>query len=308
MLNGRELPAKPLFFAPPGDRLQLETPDGDGWGVGERMMLEEYKKQLEELQKEREEDVKRVAKVANFELFKNISASRERFIYELLQNAEDTEAKSISFHVENDQIRVVHDGKAFSWEDVLAITKYGYSTKRGRAALIGEYGIGFKSVFNVTDRPCIRSGNYHFHLKDLIVPIPVEAQDGTPCKETEFTLPFKRNVDDEVISEYIDSFIGESLLFLTHIKEIHFPFFSFHKEEQLLPNKKLKVCRVSLRKDENEIGAYLLFENPSQKVQIAYKLDDEGQIEEPDADLKKIFVFFSDHRTFILEFLDSSTV
>ena len=260
----------------------------------DKQKLKKTKQHLEDLRKDRKVYVE--GDVIKLDLLKNRSVIPGRFIYELLQNAEDTEAKSISFHLDSDRMRVVHDGKKlFTDKDVDAITTYGFSSKGDEATLIGEHGIGFKSVFNVTDRPCIRSGYYHFSLKDLLVPIPKYAKDSVPYEKTEFTLPFKDGVGDKTIKECIESFIEESLLFLTHIKEIHFPCFSFSKVKQSPSNKKLKVCKVSLLKDKSGIGSYLLFEKPyqkKQKVQIAYKLGNEGQIVEPSEDLKKIFVFF----------------
>jgi len=36
--------------------------------------------------------------------------------------------------------------------------------------LIGKFGAGFKSVFAVTKTPQIHSGEYHFKIRDFIIP------------------------------------------------------------------------------------------------------------------------------------------
>ncbi len=254
------------------------------------MLTEEDKRQLEAWQKDAEISIKR----QNPWTLIGVSEKPERFIYELLQNAEDTEAKSISFHLCDEEMTVEHDGKCFTIEDIDSIARSGYSTKKDKEA-IGKFGIGFKSVFNLTVRPCIRSGRFHIALKNVIVPV-IEDENSDFYEKTEFTFPFKEDVDYCEVKNWVKEFVAESLLFLTHIKEISLHFdeketLSYRKsEEPLLSNGELKVCKTSL--SGNETVSYLLFERPLQKIQIAYKLDHEGQIVEPDEEHKKIFVFF----------------
>lgn len=84
------------------------------------------------------------------------------FIYELLQNAEDADAKEVTFLLYDDHIEFEHDGdRLFSIEDVEAITSIGFSTKRDDNTRIGKFGVGFKAVFAYTSTPTIESGDYH---------------------------------------------------------------------------------------------------------------------------------------------------
>ena len=93
------------------------------------------------------------------------------FIYELLQNAEDPEATIVEFELTDDSIKFVHNGKRlFSSKDVESITSIGNSTKRDDATSIGKFGVGFKAVFAYTNSPEIHSGEFHFRIRDLVVP------------------------------------------------------------------------------------------------------------------------------------------
>ena len=196
----------------------------------------------------------------------------------------------------------------FYIEDIDSIAQSGYSTKKDDEEAIGEKGIGFKSVFNLTDRPCIRSARFHIALKNVIVPV-IEDENSDFYEKTKFTFPFKESVNYCEVRNWVKEFVAESLLFLTHIKEISLHF----DERKLFPIVKVKnryfrmenskFCKASL--SGNETVSYLLFEKPLQKIQIAYKLDHEGQIVEPHEKHKKIFVFFpttvDSHMNFLIQ-------
>ena len=86
------------------------------------------------------------------------------FIYELLQNADDEKAEKVTFTLTERELKFTHNAKKlFSDEDVNSITAVD-STKKNDPHSTGKFGVGFKSVFAVTDTPCIHSGGYHFKI------------------------------------------------------------------------------------------------------------------------------------------------
>jgi Domain of unknown function (DUF3883) len=90
----------------------------------------------------------------------------ERFIFEILQNADDfpseSEKVAIQFVLLNEHLLILHDGKPFSEKEVEAISSIGDSTKSQDTSKTGYKGIGFKSVFTDSDCVYIFSNNYHF--------------------------------------------------------------------------------------------------------------------------------------------------
>src|SRR6185437_4231184 len=102
---------------------------------------------------------------------------RTHFIFELLQNAEDALARrssdrgsrTISFDLSPDQLAVRHCGRPFDEADVRAICGIAESTK-GLTA-IGRFGIGFKSVYSLTDRPEVHSGFEDFAIENFVWPV-----------------------------------------------------------------------------------------------------------------------------------------
>lgn len=90
----------------------------------------------------------------------------ERFIFELLQNADDFPSNSgkvsIQFVLLNEHLLILHNGKPFSEREVEAISSIGDSTKSQDSSKTGYKGIGFKSVFTDSDCVYIYSEKYRF--------------------------------------------------------------------------------------------------------------------------------------------------
>ena len=89
------------------------------------------------------------------------------FVLELIQNADDNlypenVSPTLVFFLENNFITLFNNEKGFSSRNINAICDVKASTKGAHhKGYIGRKGIGFKSVFTVTDRPEIHSNNYH---------------------------------------------------------------------------------------------------------------------------------------------------
>lgn len=95
----------------------------------------------------------------------SIFSRSAHFILEILQNAEDAGSRlpgkgEISFHVSPSRIKVTHNGAPFKDMNINAICGVR-SSKKPEEGTLGYLGIGFKSVFKVTDCPYIHSGGFH---------------------------------------------------------------------------------------------------------------------------------------------------
>ncbi|RYP77160.1 hypothetical protein DL770_007110 [Monosporascus sp. CRB-9-2] len=107
-------------------------------------------------------------------LAKNLYSKDVRFIFELLQNADDNHFSNaaaldvvpyVSFRVYEDRIVVECNEDGFSEANLRALCNVGKSSKTGAQGYIGEKGIGFKSVFKVAWKVHIQSGDYSFTFK-----------------------------------------------------------------------------------------------------------------------------------------------
>lgn len=90
----------------------------------------------------------------------------ERFVFELLQNAddqpEDGKMVNVKLKTLEENLLFLHTGKPFTEDDVESISSIGDSTKKKDTEKTGYKGIGFKSVFSDADTVYINSGNFSF--------------------------------------------------------------------------------------------------------------------------------------------------
>jgi len=103
-------------------------------------------------------------------LSEDLYSKKSHFVLELVQNADDNDyAKGVvpelTLDVRPDRLVLTNNEIGFSEENIGAICKVGASSKaKDKQHHIGEKGIGFKSVFSVSDAPEIHSNGYHFRF------------------------------------------------------------------------------------------------------------------------------------------------
>lgn len=155
----------------------------------------------------------------------NQYSDRTHFIYEILQNAEDAGATYIKFHLEKNQLLIIHNGRPFDEKDIMGVCGIADGTKSD-GTRIGHFGIGFKSVYCYTERPRIYSGVYCFEIKDQLFPEEISPRKGVKFEETCMVLPFdKSDVLPEVAYQEIKTALtkritAESILVLNNISDI----------------------------------------------------------------------------------------
>lgn len=147
------------------------------------------------------------------------------FIFELLQNAEDAGASLVRFRLDTDRIQFEHNGRPFDRADIEGITGIGNTTKIDDGHKIGCFGIGFKAVYVVTDRPEVHSRiegqPFAFAIEKLVVPriIATEHRDTT----TRIVLPLRPDTADTILGRAREGLAAagpRALLFLRNINRL----------------------------------------------------------------------------------------
>ena len=176
----------------------------------------------------------------NLRSIRDQRGDKTHFVYELVQNADDSKSKQFELRLCEDELLVWNDGCKFLEEDVLRISSIGFSDKD--LTQIGNFGTGFKAVYNYTDRPEVYSGDERFclpdptsiskTLEDLASSSLVEGIDKVPPKiaelveegKTVFRLPFKENLREEdlrLLKDQLRELLKKRpLLFLPHLETI----------------------------------------------------------------------------------------
>jgi hypothetical protein len=138
------------------DRIRREE-----FGIGTEEYMTKEQKLITEKQKEREgRSLQRLSE----ELYSKDS----HFVLELVQNADDNsynddlDVPTLKFFLSKNCIIVLNNEIGFSEKNIRALCDVGRSTKdRHNSGYIGQKGIGFKSVFRITEQPEVHSAGFH---------------------------------------------------------------------------------------------------------------------------------------------------
>jgi len=149
-------------------------------------------------------------------LSKRVYTQPGHFLFELLQNAEDAQARCFQVNFEADRVVIWHDGLPFDIRDLVGVTSIGQTTKRKQQ--IGFFGVGFKSIYEVTDRPQIYSDVFCFEIIDVSIPRALERPAEVSEQGTTLILPLKKPFPElPQVARQMDPAV---LLTLSHLQEI----------------------------------------------------------------------------------------
>lgn len=244
------------------------------------------------------------------------------FVYEILQNAEDARATRIKFILFRDKLIISHNGIPFSPEDIEAITGISniQNDKKRDLEKIGKFGIGFKSVYAVTESPKIQSGKYEFDIINFVLPSNFRANQN--FEETKITLQFNsKKVTPEETYELIktkfENFEVYNLLFLTNLQSILLQWGEekreYKKQEKRIQKSQIAFnTSISVGKDKYD---HYIFKRDVQnnlfsklknkpKIAIAFKKEMNGNEELiVKANSSNLFAFFETGYETFLNFL-----
>ena len=167
-----------------------------------------------------------------------VFARSSGFILELIQNAEDAgldleNPGVFEINVNQHRVKIMHNGRPFSNTDVEALCGIR-SSKKPEKGTLGYLGIGFKSVFKVTDCPEVYSNGFQFefdrnhkewgdpnktpwHVLPIWIDQPSETID--PDKTT-FILPYREETYYPTLLQEVTKLKTELYLFLRWLRKI----------------------------------------------------------------------------------------
>ncbi|MHA1414109.1 MAG: sacsin N-terminal ATP-binding-like domain-containing protein, partial [Promethearchaeota archaeon] len=187
------------------------------------------------------------------------------FLMEFIQNADDAESKILKVDLFQNEIYVSNDGKEFNNRDVESICSIGLSSKSA-SAYIGYLGVGFKSIFIISDGPEIYSGKFSFGFKKdywsqnepwQILPVWLDNFKFKDCINfkgfnTIFRIPLKQEGNIDIIREdMLTNLNYRIILFLQNLEEIYLT-------DHIL-NYKRKIIKEKIRR-EKDYEIYKLIE------------------------------------------------
>jgi hypothetical protein len=221
-------------------------------------------------------------------IVEDLYPDQAHFIYELLQNAQDTGATNVAFRLKRDGLTFEHDGRPFSAGDIYAITDIGESNKVDDDK-IGRFGVGFKAVFAYSETPTIHSPTFSFRIEDLVLPNevpPLDNLEGLTC----FLFPFNNpKKDPQIAYEEVAVGLAElsemALLFLPSLSSISWSIEGGISGELLrIPHSAEHMEILRQTSDEQPVALHFLrFDEPveglgKQNVSVAFQLGFTGEV------------------------------
>lgn len=167
----------------------------------------------------------------------NLYTKDTRFVFELIQNAEDNEYTTeqairdkpfLIFRLQPKSIVIDSNEDGFTEANVRAICSTGESTKSVSSGYIGEKGIGFKSVFKVASKVHIQSEPFSFFFEHtrgdgglgLVTPMYEEHHEVFPNIRTSMTLTLTNPSEAEKLATEFYDLPETLLLFLKKLTRI----------------------------------------------------------------------------------------
>lgn len=230
---------------------------------------------------------------------------KSHFVYELLQNAEDAGASKIKFLQYPDRLVVLHDGHPFSMENLQGLCDIGKSDKINDLNQIGEFGVGFKSVFGICEKVQLfshptendlKKGYVRFAVEiiDFTHPIDIEDQDVDPGYTTKFIFPYSvgftfsgfTTIDklNEVLAKRLQNLGITTLLFMKNLQSIDYAINlpnlkttgSYILDKEIINEHCSLVSAIgetASKKKKEESVSYLVFSRPVKGIQAGRTID-----------------------------------
>ena len=178
---------------------------------------------IREVRRDREDLARVLKKHAGIrKIVEDLYPDSAHFIYELLQNAEDTGATEANFILSGTCLVFEHNGRPFEKKDIEGITDIGEGTEAEDDDKIGRFGVGFKAVFAYSETPHIWSPTYSFKIEELVLPSAIASKRDIR-ERTRFEFPFnnpKKPAEQAYkdVEEGLRGLAETALLFLSHLQ------------------------------------------------------------------------------------------
>jgi hypothetical protein len=197
-------------------------------------------------------------------LSEDLYSKKSHFVLELVQNADDNAygrgvVPELTFHVTPIRLVLANNEVGFAEENITAICRVGDSTKsKNKAENIGEKGIGFKSVFSVSNAPEIHSNGYHFrfdrtkesNLLGYVVPHWCEPPTDVRPDGTTIILPATPGVEFD--STTLADLDARVLLFLNKLRQLTLEFGGVRSVYRRIDRKGASLLRTESTSDDGK--------------------------------------------------------
>lgn len=251
----------------------------------------------------------------------DLYSNQSHFILELVQNADDNHYRTgvipqLTLDITPTRLVVVNNEIGFTEANVRAICSVGESSKsKEKSGYIGEKGIGFKSVFTVSDSPEIHSNGFHFkfdrtdenNLLGFVVPHWCEPPSDIDPHSTTIILPAARNYEFES-----ENFVGIDACLLLFLNKLRNLTIKLKGQQVSFQRKDIEALSTLTTTSQIKEGEALSEENHYIRAELTFSMEDFGDEKRDGIKQSKVIIAFPvdekgaakpDHRSNVFAFL-----
>ena len=153
-----------------------------------------------------------------------LSSDNLQGIAEIIQNADDVDAKQVRLFIGPTDLWVGHDGSPVRLRHVLGLATPWLSTKGSQADTNGRFGIGLMTLRSLSDTLDIHCHPYHVRLGEPTLsfvdpPTPPSGLDETGWTILRVPLD-RRSVSQRELEEWLDRWDDSALIFLRSVTKV----------------------------------------------------------------------------------------
>ena len=153
-----------------------------------------------------------------------LSSDNLQGIAEIIQNADDVDAKQVRLFIGPTDLWVGHDGSPVRLRHVLGLATPWLSTKGSQADTNGRFGIGLMTLRSLSDTLEVHCHPYHVRLGEPTLlsvnpPTPPSGLDETGWTTLRVPLD-RRSVSQRELEEWLDRWDDSALIFLRSVTKV----------------------------------------------------------------------------------------
>lgn len=154
----------------------------------------------------------------------SLSTDTFQGLSEIVQNANDVAASTVSFRLDGTALEVRHNGRRVNLRDLRAIAVPWLTTKSDDPIAAGKFGVGLSTLHRFAETFEVHSGDYHVRVGDPFI----ENLDSAPGKsayveDTILRVVFREGAATEAdFVRWYELWDDSALMFLAHVRKVGF--------------------------------------------------------------------------------------
>lgn len=154
----------------------------------------------------------------------SLSTDTFQGLSEVVQNANDVAASSVSISLVDGVLEVRHNGRPVNLRDLRAMAVPWLTTKAGTADATGRFGVGLSTLHRFAETFEVHSGDYHVRIGNPFVEnVDRIAGESTFLEDTVLRVVLRDgSATEDDFTRWFEQWDDSALIFLEHVRQVGF--------------------------------------------------------------------------------------